>query len=179
MRKLSIFILATFLSSCVNNELENQSQANIEITERYFTEVYNQDKIDLIDELFVEDYNHINTSGETFTGTETLKSLVKGLKSMFPNLKLEITEVTADKEKAMFLISVNSDLPKMTNPESKAKEISFTETFIFWVKDGKIYKGRTSGAHLPMIKQISGFEGTMPEIIAILSKEKGSGETEL
>ena len=162
----------------MSNELENKSQINIEITKRYFSEVYNQNNIDLIDELFVKDYNHITTSGETFSGTENLKSLVKSLKSIFPNLKLEITEVTADNEKVIYLISVNSDLPEMANPETKAKKISFTETFIFWVKNGKIYKGRTSSAQLPMIKQISGFDGTMQEIIRILSAEKGSGKTE-
>ncbi|OZV70087.1 ester cyclase [Winogradskyella aurantia] len=179
MRIIVTIFLITFLSSCSSHEPADQAQDNIEFTKRFFTEVYNQDKIDLIDELFVEDYNHITTAGDTFTGTDKVKSLVKSIKSIFPNLKLEITEAVADNEKAMFLISITSDLPKMANPESKAKKISFTETYIFWVKDGYIYKGRTSGAHLPMIKQLSGFEGTMQEIIMILSKEKGSGETEL
>lgn len=181
MKLLPLFMVLLFLSSCnpEKAQYEEKCKSNIEITSRYFTEIYNQDKMELVDELFIDDYSHINSDGRSFTGTGRLKEAISRVKSFLPNLEVEITEVVADTSKVIFLSTFISDLPEIANPETTAENISFNEIFIFWVKDGKIYKGRTAGAHLPMIKQASGFEGTIPEIIEFMSGTEGSGKIEM
>ncbi len=174
MRTILIPLLI-LLTSCLQESTDEKiRKSNLELTSRYFNEVYNQNNIDLIDELFVENYEHTSTEGRKFNSRNDLKSAVKRIESLLPNLKLEIVEAVADKEKVIFLIGMESDLPKMASSTTKANKTDFNETFIFWVKDNKIYKGRSIGAHLPFIKQVSGFEGGLLDVIKILSKEKDS-----
>lgn len=173
-------ILLLFLSvACDSNQIvEDKAKANIELASRYFTEVYNQDNIDLIDELFVEDYNHTNTEGRVFNSRDELKLAVKRIEALLPNLKLEIEEVVADDEKVIFIIRMQSDLPKIASQTTKANKTNFNETFIFWINENKIYKGRSIGAHLPFLKQVSGFEGGLIELIKTISETRDTLKNE-
>lgn len=177
--KIFPLILLILLTSCQKEPTDEAiRESNIELTSRYFDEVYNQNNINLIDELFVEDYEHTSTEGRKFNSRDELKSAVQRIETLLPNLKLEIVEVVADKEKVIFLIRMESDLPKMASSTTKAVKTDFNETFIFWVKGNKIYKGRSVGAHLPFIKQVSGFEGGLMTLIKELSEKQDSLTTE-
>ncbi|MEK6152514.1 nuclear transport factor 2 family protein [Flavobacteriaceae bacterium 3-367] len=178
MRQLLLLFLIT-VTSCSETKIKDDlRRSNLELTSRYFNEVYNENKIDLIDTLFVENYEHTSTEGRKFRSRDELKSAVKRIESLLPNLKLEIVEAIPDEEKVMFLIRMESDLPKIAHPSTKATKTDFNETFIFWVKDNKIYKGRSIGAHLPFIKQVSGFEGGLLDVIKTLAKESDSLKVE-
>lgn len=169
--KYSLIFPLLLLFACRSNpEAEDHSKANIELASRYFTEVYNQGKIELMDTLFVEDYHHTNTEGREFNSRDELKSAVKRIESLLPNIEMEIEEAVADKEKVILIIRMHSDLPAMASGSTKAEKVSFNETFIFWIRDNKIYKGRSIGAHLPFIKQVSGFEGGLMELIKTVSE---------
>lgn len=160
------------LISCSNSDpsMETLRVSNQQVTDRYFNEIYGEDRLDLIDSLFTENYSHIGTEGQLIEhAAPRLKEAITFLKTTFPNLKPEITAVVPDTNKVMYLITFHADLPEMASPNTKAEDISFTETFVFWVKDGKIRKGQTAGAHLPLIKQVSGFEGSVFDIIEILT----------
>lgn len=173
--RIGILILAIILTSCYNtNNQPDLREANLQLTSRYFNEVYNQNRLDLIDSLFVADYEHTNTEGKTFTGREELKAAVQRIEKLLPSLKLEIVEAVPDTEKVMFLIRMQSNLPNMASVHTKATHTDFNETFIFWVKDGKIYKGQSVGAHLPFIKQVSGFEGGLMDVIKALEVKSDS-----
>ncbi len=178
MRTILILVLILLTSCQQESSDEKIRQSNLELTARYFNEVYNQNNIDLIDELFVENYAHTSTEGRKFNSREELKSAVKRIESLLPNLRLEIVEAVADKEKVIFLIRMESDLPKTASLTTKAVKTDFNETFIFWVKNNKIYKGRSVGAHLPFIKQVSGFEGGLMALIKALSEKQDSWVTE-
>jgi len=154
----------------------DKAQANLALTTRYFTEVYGEAKFDLINELFAENYTHISTSGKTWTGRDRLHQVVVTVVGMMPNPKPRIIEAVADDEKVMLLIDFESDRPAFANQAVKRPRINFPETFLFWVRDGRIWKGRSAGAHLEFVKQASGYEGTLEEITAILSDHHGSGK---
>ncbi|WP_223033397.1 nuclear transport factor 2 family protein [Hanstruepera marina] len=174
MRLLTLLLLIMTVSCSKAKPEKDLRQSNLQLTSRYFNEVYNENRIDLIDSLFVEDYEHTSTEGRKFNSREELKSAVKRIESLLPNLKLQIVEAVPDEEKVMFLIRMESDLPKMSSSFTKATKTNFNETFIFWVKEGKIYKGRSIGAHLPFIKQVSGFEGGLLDVIKTLSMQNDS-----
>jgi hypothetical protein len=150
---------------------------NLELASRYFTEVYNQDRINLIDTLFVENYEHTNTEGRKFTTREELKNAVSRIENLLPGLVIIIEEAIADTEKVIFVVRMESDLPAMKAANTKATKTSFNEIFVFWIKEGKIYKGRSIGAHLPFIKQVSGFEGGLLDVIDALKVENDSLKT--
>ncbi len=171
--KQILFLFLILTASCSEQHTEQDLRtSNVELTSRYFNEVYNQHNIDLIDELFIENYEHTSTEGRKFNSRDELKSAVERIESLLPNLKLEIVEAVADEEKVIFLIKMESDLPKMASSTTKATKTEFNETFIFWVNDNKIYKGRSIGAHLPFIKQVSGFEGGLLDLIKVLSEQE-------
>ncbi len=177
MKHLSILFFLIFFIGCNQpTKLEDKSQANLDLASRYFTEIKNQGKIDLIDELFDENYEHVASEGNSMT-REDLKSVVKRMKSMAPNSYTEIVEALADNEKVMFFIKVESDLPKIANPNTTVTKVEYNAVFVFWIKDNKIYKGRNSGGQWPFIKQVSGFEGGIPDAIKILSEEMNSDKT--
>ena len=179
MRTFLFFISALLLLAC--NQTTNSKtveQANIELASKYFTDVYNKNNHALIDELFIENYEHTGTSGSSWVGLDNLKKIVPRIKKMFPNLKIRILETTADNQKVAFLVNFEADMPQFAKPGLEAKNVNFSELFIFWVSDNKIYKGRSLGAHWEVIKQTSGFQGTLAESVKILSKYKGSGEVE-
>ena len=168
--KYTLILLLFLMVACNPKQIvEDKAKANIELASQYFTKVYNEGNIDLIDELFVEDYHHTNTEGRVFHSRDELKAAVKRIEGLLPNLRLEIEEVVADDKKVIFVIRMQSDLPKMASQATKADKTNFNETFVFWIKDDKIIKGRSIGAHLPFIKQVSGFEGGL---IADVTREK-------
>ena len=108
MRTILILLLI-FLTSCQQESSDEKiRKSNLELTSRYFNEVYNQNNIDLIDELFVENYEHTSTEGRKFNSRDELKSAVKRIESLLPNLKLEIVEAVADTEKVIFLVGMVS-----------------------------------------------------------------------
>jgi hypothetical protein len=165
------------MMSCTpSSNLQDQSQANLKLASRYFSEVYNEDKIDLVDELFEKDYSHTGTAGNTWTGTDRLKLVVQRVKAMFPNLKTEVLESSSDNEKVMLLVNYQSDMPAFAKAELKTGKLNFNELFIFWIHENKIYKGRTVGDHFTFIKQASGFNGNQEEAIKILSQFQSSGK---
>ena len=169
MKKISILVSIILLIGCNQQpELIDNSKANIDLATRYFTEVKNEGNVELIDELFDENYKHIASEGNTMT-REDLKSAVKRMEKMAPNSTTEIVEALADNEKAMFFIKVESDIPKIANPNTTIEQVEYNAVFIFWIKDGKIYKGRNSGGQWPFIKQVSGFRGGVPDAVKILS----------
>ncbi len=171
--KYTLILFLFLLIACDSNQIvEDKAKANIELASQYFTEVYNKDNIDLIDELFVENYHHTNTEGRTFSSRDELKSAVKRIEALLPNLELNIEEAIADDEKVIFIIRMQSDLPKIASQTTKANKTSFNEIFVFWINNNKIYKGRSIGAHLPFVKQVSGFEGGLIDLIKTISETR-------
>lgn len=176
-RIIATLVFTVIIMSCTpSSDIRNQSQANLELASRYFSEVYNEDKIDLIDTLFDKDYSHTNTSGQTWSGTDRLKTVVDRVKAMFPNLKMEVIESSSDGEKVMLLVNFQSDMPEFAKTELKSGKLNRNELFIFWIHKNKIYKGRTLGDHFTLIKQASGFKGDQEEAIKVLSGYQGSGK---
>ena len=178
MRLFYLLLVVTITSCSQTKTKDDLRQSNLKLTSRYFNEVYNENRIDLIDTLFVEDYEHTSTEGRKFNSREELKLAVQRIESLLPNLKLEIVEAVPDEEKVMFLVRMESDLPEISSSFTKASKTDFNETFIFWVKNNRIYKGRSIGAHLPFIKQVSGFEGGLLDLIKTLGKESDSLKVE-
>ncbi len=171
MKKFILLLSIGLLIGCQSGvETTTNLKTNLELASMYFNEIYNENKLDLIDEIFIEDYSHTTTEGKKLNHRDELKEAIKRIKSLLPNLKTEIVESTVDDQKVMFLIKMESDLPEIANPNTKATSIVFQETFIFWIQDDKIVKGRTSGSHLSFIKQASGFEGSVIDMIKTLTE---------
>jgi hypothetical protein len=161
---LSLFIITISLPVYSSPE----GEANYAIASRYFTEVYNQGKIELIDVLFVEDYHHTGGSGSTWSGRERLKQTVSRVSGR-PGMNFEILESVANEEKVYLMVKRTYDWPDYVPPQGGKTKTSTIENFIFWLKDGKIIRGRTMPSSGPQLRELTGFEGSKEDLIKTLA----------
>jgi steroid delta-isomerase-like uncharacterized protein len=78
---------------------EQLTERNRRIGERYFKEVWNQGKLEVLDELLSPDYvNHTPSIGNPPPGPDGLKPIVAAIRRGFPDLSFELKDmvVTAD-----------------------------------------------------------------------------------
>ena len=73
------------------------------ILRRLFDEVLTQDKLDMIDEIYREDYEFdapalSANAGPTQTGREAFKGRVKAFRAAFPDMQYNIQEIVSDGE---------------------------------------------------------------------------------
>ena len=178
MKKVWLLALcAICMCACQQNGGHSDvAQANLMTASRYFSEVCNEGNLELVDELFASDYVHTLTDGSTRAGTDTLKQMILIKKTGLRNLKMTVETATADAEKAMFLVKMEANNPG--KGEHAPEKVNFYETFVFWLRGGKIYKGQTSGSHLELAKQIAGFEGGLASVTLALGAESATSEEE-
>jgi steroid delta-isomerase-like uncharacterized protein len=71
-------------------------ERNRRIGERYFDEVWNQGRLDVLDELLSPDYvNHTPSAGSPPAGPDGLKPIVQAIRQAFPDLHYRIEDVMA------------------------------------------------------------------------------------
>jgi steroid delta-isomerase-like uncharacterized protein len=69
-------------------------------TQRFFDEVWNEGKLDVVDELFAPEYvGHPSGPEETVRGPEGVKTYVGGLRAGVPDLTLTIEDQVVDGDK--------------------------------------------------------------------------------
>ncbi len=70
-----------------------------QVIERYFRELFNQGRVELIDELLAPDYvNHSPGSPELPPGRSGVRIVVQALRTAFPDLHYEIEQVVEGEE---------------------------------------------------------------------------------
>ncbi len=76
------------------------TEANQTIVHRYFCEVLNQGKLDIVDEIIDQHFHFIvQDKPEFFRGAEGFKGFVRKIRKAFPDLKFTIDGTTADSDK--------------------------------------------------------------------------------
>ena len=89
-------VLVVFMAGC-----EKKTEKNKAITRRALEEVWNQGKLDVIDEIFAADYIlHDPAVGEV-RGTEGLKQYVSMYRTAFPDVQLTIEDQIAEGDKVV------------------------------------------------------------------------------
>lgn len=164
--------------SCHENKID-QSEKNRNLASLYFTQIHNEENLDLISEIFTEDYQHVSTGGQTRIGQESMKEAITNIHNMLPGLEMNIIESVADDEKVIFIIEMDAEMPSFAFEDVRDNKIKLTETFIFWIKDNKIYKGRSIGTHFELLKQLTGFEGGLMEGFDAISNYQKSREDKI
>jgi steroid delta-isomerase-like uncharacterized protein len=94
---------ATSLSSAHEPQLASsahrQRQDGETLARRYFEEVWNQGKVDVLDELLAPDYiNHTPSAGRPPKGPDGLKPIVLAIRRAFPDLHFTIEDVIVTPE---------------------------------------------------------------------------------
>jgi hypothetical protein len=103
-KKILHYTLATLLCLAISNALFSQSlESNKKVVNRYFDEVINKQKIDLLEEVFSQDYVFYGL--ENFTETKGIKQLYDFLPVFSKHFQIYITQLSRLQPKAIKLLS--------------------------------------------------------------------------
>jgi len=93
---IAFAVLVVFMSGC-----EKKTEKNKAIARRVFEEVWNQGKLDVIDEIFATDYIFHDPVAGDVRGPEGLKKYVSMHRTAFPDLKFTIEDEVAEGDKVV------------------------------------------------------------------------------
>ena len=140
------------------------------VASRYFTEVYNADRVELIDTLFAADYEHTSSDGRVSKGTARIAQTVGFIKQVFPHLHMTIQHHADNGDMSMMVVRYESDMPGFAAESVRDQQIAFDETFLFWVRDGKIVRGQSYGPGAVVAAKMAGFDGNIMDVVRVLSE---------
>lgn len=110
---LSIFftaflVLATSFNSTANSqETSNEEQKNLAVTERFYDEMINEGKLDLIDTLLSPDFVEHEASPGFEPNREGVKQFFRMFRQAFPDLKFEVEFTVAKGDKVVSYITIS------------------------------------------------------------------------
>ena len=99
VRIVAVSIVALLLaSSCATTSLRDRSPEarNKQVVQRYFEEMWNGGKPELIDELVAADYVHHPSAGEDGHGPGYVANIVATLRSAFPDVRFTVEAMVAE-----------------------------------------------------------------------------------
>lgn len=159
MRIPFIIVLATlavFLSAhSWQPPLRNEDQ-NRKIIQRYYEEVWNQGKLEVLDELLAANYiNHTPSVPDPLPGPDGLKPIVSAIRKGFPDLHYEIKDIIVNDSMAVArVIMTGTHQNKLFNLSPTGKKISVNQINIEKIKNGKVIEHWRVTDELTMMKQL-------------------------
>ena len=132
------------------------SAQNVKAIHRYFEEVWNQGKLDVLDELLSSDYvNHSSSIPDPEPGPAGVKPIVLAMRQAFPDLRYRIDQLVASDE----LVAVRVTLSGThrgdffgTPPTGKRFEV--TQTNLERFREGKIVEHWRNTDELSLLRQL-------------------------
>ena len=114
--------------------------ANREIIKRYFEEVWNQGKLDVLDEIMDAHYiNHSPGMPNSEPGPQGLKPIIAGMRKAFPDLTFEIKNmVVTEDQVAVHCMMSGTHKGDLFGTPPTGKTVRINQMQIERIKDGKI-----------------------------------------
>ena len=120
-------VIMVFITGC-----EKKTEKNKAITRRLFEEVWNQRKLDVIDEIFATDFVGHMPGSPDILGTEGLKQYITITCTTFPDFKITVEDQIAEGDKVVTRWTANGT-HKPTGAQATWSGFSF-----FRIAGGKI-----------------------------------------
>lgn len=131
-------------------------QANKRLVERYFEEVWNQGRIDVLDELLTGDYqNHSPGLPDPIPGPEGLKPIVRMMREGIPDLHYAIEDlVVAPDRVAASVRMTGTHTGSLFGIAPTGKAIDVRQMQIEWIRDGRICQHWRITEDLKLMRQL-------------------------
>ena len=123
---------------------------------RYFEEVWNQGRLDVLDELMTLDYvNHSPSVPNPRPGPEDLKPIVRAMRDGIPDLHYRILDmvVTADKV-AVYLRVTGTHRGTLFGVAPTGRRIDVRQMQIEWIREGRIWQHWRITDELALMRQL-------------------------
>ena len=134
------FMILIFQKYSFSQDIE----ANKAIAKRYFNEVINQKKINLVDSIFDKHYLvHGLETGDEGEGSDQLKDFLPSFFNAFPDIHYTISDVIAEKDKVVIVARANGTQKEefFGIQASNGKLNNLSEIFVFRISNNKIAEG--------------------------------------
>jgi steroid delta-isomerase-like uncharacterized protein len=123
---------------------------------RYFQEVWNEGRVDALDDLLTPDYlNHSPSTPNPPRGPAGLKPIVRAMREAIPDLHYEILDLIATHDKAAVHLRVTGT---QTGPlfgiPATGQRIDVRQMQIEWIKDGRIWQHWRITDELALMRQL-------------------------
>jgi predicted ester cyclase len=101
------------------------------IIKRIWEEIFNEGKLDLVDELYYSDYIYHGPGNQELKGLNSLKKYRKGLKSFFTDLHFSVEDIIAEGDKVAVRWNMRG------TSASRKKQVAISGTIVSRVVNGK------------------------------------------
>ena len=148
------------------------AQENSQLIRRWFEEVWNNGRMDAIDEMASPDViGHGQAQHATDIGLKEFKPFVKSLRSAFPDMKVTIDYLIEQDDKVVARwTSVMTHQGEFLGIAPTGKQATITGTSIQRISGGKIVEGWDNWDQLGLLVQI----GALPATHFVAPMEKRS-----
>jgi len=137
---------------------EDRVRANMALGRRVFEEIYGQGKVDLVDQLYTDDF--VDDSPGGGTGRDLIKEAVKEFHTACPDLRMGIEDVFATQEKVVIrFVGIGTQTGPFNQLPPTGKAVRVRGISVLLVKDGKVKTEWTEYDRLGMLRQI----GVIPD----------------
>jgi steroid delta-isomerase-like uncharacterized protein len=149
-------IAALALSERLWAAASTRAERNAALGRRYFEEVWNRGKLDVLDELLAPDYiNHTPSTPNPPRGAAGLKPIVSAIRSAFPDLHYEIEDVVAtDDAVVLRVIMTGTHRGDFFGIAATGRRVRVNQINIEQVKDGRISEHWRVTDELGLMRQL-------------------------
>jgi steroid delta-isomerase-like uncharacterized protein len=137
------------------------TEENKRILRRFFTEVFEQGNLAVIDEIFSPTWVNIDPSLPPFKGLDGARQLVSMFRTAFPDLKGGLEDTLAEGNRVAGRFSfTGTHKGELMGIKPTGKHVTLTGTGFFQIENGKILKNQVNFDALGMLQQL----GVVPQI---------------
>ncbi len=157
MQRIMLLLLLTVcLLPATGFNTGTPGEHNKVLVQRYFTEVWNQGKLDVLDEILDHQYiNHTPSVPDPPPGPAGLKPIVAAIRKAFPDLHYEIKElITNDSMAVVRTVVTGTQTDSLFNLPPTGKKIMVNQINIEKISNGKIREHWRVTDELTMMKQL-------------------------
>lgn len=152
-----VLLIATCTSISAQEKIQHMNpEQTRQLVTRYFEDVWNRGKLDVLDEIMAPDYvNHSPSIPNPKPGPADLKPIVKSMREGIPDLKYEILDmiVTPDKA-AVYLRVTGTHKGTLFGIPATGRKIDIRQMQIEWVRDGRIWQHWRITEELSLMRQL-------------------------
>jgi steroid delta-isomerase-like uncharacterized protein len=131
-------------------------EANKELFRRYFDEGTNQGNMDVVGELFAEDYKHHDPANpDVIVGNEGVRRHIATLRGAFPDINFQIEDMVAEGDKVVIRWTANvTHTGDYFGIPPTGKSATITGMNTWQVVDGKAVEGWVNRDDVGLMRQL-------------------------
>jgi steroid delta-isomerase-like uncharacterized protein len=131
-------------------------QRNRRAVERYFGEVWNRGRLDVLDDLLAPDYvNHTPSTPDPAPGPAGLKPIVAALRLAFPDLHYSIEDIVVTEDKAVVRVTMTgTHLGALFGLPPTGRRVRVSQVNIERFHDGRIVEHWRVTDELALMRQL-------------------------